>query len=260
MATKVEWRPDGIGGPAQFGYALSERIPRCGVPVLGRSGLLALLDQSTARRMTLICAPAGAGKTVACSAWAAARAHTRQAAWITLRSAEDQAWFWACLYSRLRRTSALAEDAANLLEDGPAGAFALRLVEAARVFRVPVVIVLDNADFVSDGAVLRGLALLARHAPPFLRLVLCARQPPAMDLDRLRSRGDLAEISAADLAAAASYPESLTGPLPRWMSPGRAVAGPRQPQPRTTPAWRAARATRPGPTLDRAERSPRVPQ
>lgn len=258
--TKTEWRPDGSGGTAPFGYAARPRIPRYGFRVLGRDGLVTLLDQATRRRMTLICAPAGAGKTVACSAWAAARAHRGQIVWITLKSGEDQAWFWACLYSRLRQTSALAEDAAQLLEDGPPGAFALRLIEAARVFREPMVIVLDNVDFISDGEVLRGLVLLARHAPPFLRLVLCARRPPAMDLTRLRSQGDLAEISATELTAAASCQESLTGPLPRWTNPGRAGAEPRRPQPRTVPAWRAGHATRPGPTSDRAERSPRVPQ
>src|SRR5580700_5877308 len=109
MTTKAEWRPDGYGGTARFGDAGRPRIPRCGFRVFGRSGLLTLLDQATQRRTTLICAPARAGKTVACSAWAAARSDTCQVAWITLSSAEDQAWFWAFLYSRLRQTSALAE-------------------------------------------------------------------------------------------------------------------------------------------------------
>jgi LuxR family maltose regulon positive regulatory protein len=69
-------------------------------------------------------------------------------------------------------------------------------------FREPVVIVVDNMDFVTDGELLGGLELLARHAPPRLRLVLCARRPPDMHLDRLRASGDLAEIGSADLAAA----------------------------------------------------------
>jgi LuxR family maltose regulon positive regulatory protein len=64
------------------------------------------------------------------------------------------------------------------------------------------VIVVDNMDFVTDGELLGGLESVARHAPPRLRLVLCARRPPEMHLDRLRASGDLAEISTADLAAA----------------------------------------------------------
>jgi LuxR family maltose regulon positive regulatory protein len=152
--------------------------------------------------MTLLCAPADAGKTVACAAWAAARTSAHQILWVTLESGEDQAWFWAYLCSGLRQTSAVPQNAIHLLENGPALAFPLRLVVVAWRFCDPVMIVLDNIDLLTDGELLRGLEFLARHAPPGLRLIICARRPPDMHLDRLRASGDLTEISEADLAAA----------------------------------------------------------
>lgn len=201
MTALMDWRPDGGGHPAQADLASRLRIPRYGFRILGRRRLLDVVDRAMQRRMTLLCAPAGAGKTVACAAWAAARAE-RRVVWVTLESENDQGWLWAYVCSVLRQTSAIPEEAAQLLEDEPFRAFPLRLVGMAWGFREPVVIVVDNAEFVTDGELLRGLELVARHAPPRLRLVLCARQPPDMHLDRLRACGDLAEISTADLATA----------------------------------------------------------
>jgi LuxR family transcriptional regulator, maltose regulon positive regulatory protein len=177
------------------------QIPRYEFRILGRRHLLDVVDRATQRRMTLVCAPAGAGKSVACAAWAAARG-PRHVVWVTLESENDQRWFWAHVYSVLKQTSAIPEETAQLLEDEPFPAFPLRLVGVACGFREPVMIVVDNVDFVTDSDLLDGLELIARHAPPSLRLVLCARRPPAMRLDRLRASGDLAEISGADLAAA----------------------------------------------------------
>jgi LuxR family transcriptional regulator, maltose regulon positive regulatory protein len=177
------------------------QIPRPEFHVLDRRRLIDLIDRATRRRVTLICAPAGAGKTVACAVWAAARARTRRIVWLTLQSEDDQAWFWAHICSGMKRASVTPSELVHALEDGSASAFPLRLLETARLFTEPVVLVLDNVDNVTSDATLKGLDLLVRHAPPSLRLVLCARQPPDLHLARLRGSGDLAEIAAADLSA-----------------------------------------------------------
>ena len=200
MTTLADSRPSGGDHPVRPDLASRLQIPRFGFRILGRRRLADMVDRAMQRRMTLLRAPAGAGKTVACAAWAAARAR-RRVVWVTLESEHDQGWIWAYVCSALRQTSAIPEEAAQLLEDEPVPAFPLRLVEMAWGFREPVVIVVDNVDFVTDGELLSGLEFLGRHAPPHLRLVLCARRPPDMHLDRLRGSGDLSEISTADLAA-----------------------------------------------------------
>lgn len=208
--------PHGSDRPVRPDRAGLLQIPLCDSRILGRRPLLDVVDRAMQRRMTLLCAPAGAGKTVACAAWAtraarAARSRRRVVVWVTLDSENDQGWFWAYVCSVLRQTSVIPEEAAQLLEDEPFPAFPLRLVGMAPGFREPVVIVVDNVDFVTDGELLSGLEILARHAPPSLRLVLCGRRPPDMHLDRLRASGDLAEISAADLASARTAPSGSAG-------------------------------------------------
>ena len=75
------------------------------------------------------------------------------------------------------------------LEDVSPDGFPLRLVEAAQTFTEPVILVLDDIHELTDTAVLGGIDLLIRHAPATLRLVLSARQPPALQLARLRVAG-----------------------------------------------------------------------
>jgi LuxR family transcriptional regulator, maltose regulon positive regulatory protein len=164
-----------------------------------RRRLIDLIDRATRRRVTLICAPAGTGKTAACSEWAAARAGIRPVVWLTIEPGDNQAWLWPRLCSGLKQAAVAPPDVLRALEDGPASAFALRLVEVARQFAEPVVIVLDKVDNATDETVLKGLDLLALYAPPSLRLVMCGQQRPGLHLARLRASGELAEISVAEL-------------------------------------------------------------
>src|SRR6266487_1296086 len=60
------------------------QIPRLSLTVLRRRRVTELLDAAAAHRVTLVSGPAGAGKTVACAAWAAARHASRPTAWLTV--------------------------------------------------------------------------------------------------------------------------------------------------------------------------------
>ena len=179
------------------------RVPRPSFPVLRRRRVSGLLEEATRHRVTLVSGPAGAGKTVACASWAGASPAGRRVAWLTLDAGDRQEWFWAYLCAGLTRARAASADTLRVLADGPADSFPLRLVQAAQAFPEPVVLVLDDLHELTDQGVLRGLDVLIRHAPPSLRLVLCARQQPALQLARLRVAGELADISGADLACTA---------------------------------------------------------
>jgi LuxR family maltose regulon positive regulatory protein len=176
------------------------RIPEPHFPVLRRRRLSTLIDQATRNRVTLVCGGAGAGKTVACATWANAQAQARRVVWLTVDSDDQQSWFWAYVCAGMTRVRAIPPETHRLLENSSPEQFPLRLVEAAQTFAEPVVLVLDNAHELTDPAVLAGLDVLIRHAPPALRLVLCARVPPALQLARLRVSGELADIATHDLA------------------------------------------------------------
>ena len=176
------------------------QIPEPRFPVLRRRRISGLLDQATRNRVTLVSGPAGAGKTMACATWAAAPPQARRVVWLSLDAEDQQAWFWAYVCAGLARLRCIPAESLRSLEDASPDGFPLRLVEAAQTFTEPVILVLDDIHELTDAAVLGGIDLLIRHAPPTLRLVLSARQPPALQLARLRVSGELADIGSHDLA------------------------------------------------------------
>ena len=176
------------------------QIPEPRFPVLRRRRISGLLDQATRNRVTLVSGPAGAGKTMACATWAAAPPQARRVVWLSLDAEDQQAWFWAYVCAGLSRLRCIPAESLRSLEDASPDGFPLRLVEAAQTFTEPVILVLDDIHELTDAAVLGGIDLLIRHAPPTLRLVLSARQPPALQLARLRVSGELADIGSHDLA------------------------------------------------------------
>ena len=72
------------------------RIPCLGDDVFRRDRLTELIERATARPVTMIAAPAGSGKTVACAVWAAEKARSRRVAWLSLDEGDrEPARFWA---------------------------------------------------------------------------------------------------------------------------------------------------------------------
>ncbi len=166
--------------------------------MLGRPRLAALLDQGSRRRVTLVSAPAGSGKTVACAAWAASAG--RRVIWLSLDEADRAEWFWSYVWTGLKRGQCAPGDVLRTLEDCAPQRFPPALVEVAQRFAEPVVLILDDLHSVSDPAVLEGLEVLIRHAPRSLRVILSTRRPPPLQLARLRVAGELADIDGSDLA------------------------------------------------------------
>jgi LuxR family maltose regulon positive regulatory protein len=176
------------------------RIPAASFPLLHRQRVTDLIDRAARHRVALLCAPAGAGKTVASAWWAAAQRGDRRVAWLTLKAGDDQAWFWADVCAGLTRARAVPPEAVRSLQDASADDFPLRLAEVTRLVTAPIVLLLDNAHALTDGTVLAGLDALIRHAAPALSLFVAGQWPPGLQLGRLRASGELAMVGAASLA------------------------------------------------------------
>jgi LuxR family maltose regulon positive regulatory protein len=176
------------------------RVPQPGAAILPRRRLTDLLDQAVTRPVTLVTAPVGAGKTVACANWAAARARTGRVAWLSLDEGDREApRFWASV------ASALAVGGAAPLPFVPRGrdaadGLATDAVQAMRKPSASVTFVIDDVQVLEDSDVLSGLAFLLQHVPPALHFVLSGRCVPVMHLAKIRVASGLSEIGAADLA------------------------------------------------------------
>ncbi|HEY7146598.1 MAG TPA: LuxR C-terminal-related transcriptional regulator [Streptosporangiaceae bacterium] len=177
------------------------QIPQPSLPLLRRRRLTDQIEQAAGHRVTLVSGPAGAGKTIACAAWAAATPASRRVAWLTLDAADGEpARCWGYVRAALARARALPADTLRELAGAAPEDFPFRLVEAAQRLTDPVVLILDDLHELAGGAVLPGLDELIRHAPAALRLILSGRCAPGLQLARLRVCGELADIGARDLA------------------------------------------------------------
>ncbi|MEQ7006259.1 LuxR C-terminal-related transcriptional regulator [Actinopolymorpha sp. B17G11] len=173
------------------------------VPVLPRPRLFHALTDATERRVTVLNASAGAGKTMLLASWSAWSTGQR-VAWVSCdRNDNEPKVFWACVVEALRRVCGRGSESLGQLaghDDLADPQFAERLLDTLAPLDDPVVLVLDQAHEITDWRLLAGLEILLRHAPPTLRLVLSGRGFPALSLARLRVAGELADIGPAELA------------------------------------------------------------
>ena len=185
------------------------RVPATSSDVVHRDRLTTLIELATERPLTVITAPPGAGKTVACAGWAAARARSRRIAWLSLDEGDrDPARFWACVTAALAAGgptlgASLVPRSREACDDLPAD-----LVVAVRKLSSPVVLVIDDVHMLAGSDVLPGLALLVHHAPAALRLILCGRSVPGLHLAKMRLNGSLSEVQGTDLACTTQEAEA----------------------------------------------------
>ena len=178
-------------------------MPASRPDLVPRPRLAERLDEGLGQGLILVCAPAGYGKTVLLADWARPGGHP--AAWLSLDAGDnDPARFWRHAVAALdqarpgtRRTG------------GPAARPARAPVVpgscdrpdqcAGRARRGEALLVLDDYHVIDSHLVHESLAFLLEHRPPGITVVLASRSDPPLALARLRARGQLAEIRAADL-------------------------------------------------------------
>ncbi|MEQ0563451.1 LuxR C-terminal-related transcriptional regulator [Amycolatopsis sp. NEAU-NG30] len=177
------------------------RVPRIFVP---RPRLAALFDRATARSVTVVRAPAGAGKTTALAGWAAGR---RDVAWVSLdRDDNEELRLQAAILAALRRCPAVPADSPLHRLCPAAPAFPAGLGDA---LGEPVRLVLDDLQEISGPEARETLAALIRHQPSGLRLVFATRVEPRLRLARLHVEGSLSRVGAAELRFSARETANL---------------------------------------------------
>src|ERR1700741_3084392 len=89
--------------------------------LLLRDDLLAALDRSTLRKVTVISAPPGSGKTSLLRAWSARASKDRQVAFVSVSpDQQDAQQFWLAVLDAVRETDAVTDFAAVPAGDGEA--------------------------------------------------------------------------------------------------------------------------------------------
>src|ERR1700722_2861187 len=190
-----------------------------------RQRLMQALGEGLARGRVLVCAPAGSGKTALLAHWA--RGGGRAVAWLALDGGDnDPARFWRYAVAALDRARPGLAARVGPLPPGPAEGLVTALINELAADPGPdeVVLVLDDYHLVDSGPVHQSVAFLLENLPPGLRVVVSGRADPPLPLARLRARGQLAELRAADLRFTPEEAAELLGETAGPGLPGPAGA------------------------------------
>ena len=167
-----------------------------------RPHLIARLNEGLNGKLTLISAPAGFGKTTLVSEWVAGC--DRPAAWLSLDEGDsDITRFLMYLVAALRSIAAnLGEAVLAALQSAqppPTELLLTALLNEIATLQDRSILVLDDYHLIDAHPVDQAISFLIEHMPPQLHLLIATREDPQLPLARLRARGHLAELRAADL-------------------------------------------------------------
>ena len=170
--------------------------------LIDRADLLAALDRASARKVTIISAPAGSGKTSLLRAWADRPDRAHRLAVVQVRRGQDDAQdFWLALLHAVRHASGATSGAEPpaATPDFDASAMIDRVLSELADARGDITLVIDDLHELNSPMVLAQLTRLLMHLPVGVHAVLTTRHDLRLGLHQLRLAGELAEIRAADL-------------------------------------------------------------
>jgi len=170
--------------------------------MVSRPRLLARLNEGLHRKLILISAPAGFGKTTLISEWLAAC--ERPAAWLSLDAGEsDPIRFLTYLVAALQTIAPhIGDEVPGILQSSqppPPEAVLTALLNDLATLPDHSILVLDDYHMIDARAVDQALTFLLEHLPPQMHLVIATREDPALPLARFRARDQMIELRISDL-------------------------------------------------------------
>jgi LuxR family maltose regulon positive regulatory protein len=151
------------------------------------------------RKLTLVSAPAGFGKTTLLSEWIAGA--ERPVAWLSLDEEDnDPARFLTYLIATLQTIDAdIGERALGVLQSSPPPSpksLVSTLVNDIAAASQPFILILDDYHVIEAPAIHEALAFLLAHLPLQAHIVIATRHDPPLPLVRWRARAELNEFRA----------------------------------------------------------------
>ena len=179
-------------------------VPSVRASLVPRPRLGGRIEEGTVRKLTLVSAPAGFGKTTLLSVWASELSSGRSVAWLSLDAADnDPARFWRYFVTAVDQLQPGSGETALALLGSPQAppieAVLTTLLNELADLEADAVLVLDDYHLIESRKIHEALAFFIEHLPARMRLILSTRADPPLPLARLRARGEMAELRAADL-------------------------------------------------------------
>ncbi len=167
-----------------------------------RDRLIDRLNTGLSGNVTLLCTPAGFGKSTLLAQWL--QAHKRPAAWLSLDENDEElaifvSGFTAALRTVFPDACPATASLATAQRFPSVEQVATLLLNELADLPADVILVLDDYHLIHNSEVHTLLALLIEHLPPSLHLVLASRTDPPLPFARWRARGLLHDLRGADL-------------------------------------------------------------
>ncbi|GAB4508289.1 MAG: LuxR C-terminal-related transcriptional regulator [Anaerolineae bacterium] len=177
-------------------------IPLPRPDLVQRPRLMTHLNAGLHRKLTLVSAPAGFGKTTLLSTWLAESGHP--AAWLSLEAGDsDPVQFLTYMVAALQTADGsigqTVLDALHTSQPPTLDALLTPLLNDLAALPDRLVLVLDDYHVIESNEVDQALAFLLEHLPPQLHMVIATREDPQLPLARLRVRNQLTECRVGDL-------------------------------------------------------------
>jgi LuxR family transcriptional regulator, maltose regulon positive regulatory protein len=170
------------------------------------------VEPSSMPRLVLVSAPAGFGKTTLITQWLASGEHGKskpagpspRVAWLSLDAGDSELRrFVTHLVAAIQVSSPqVGAEALALLDSDrtlPAEAVLVSLVNDLDELAGPTVLALDDYHVIDAPDIHESVTFLLGHLPPQVTIAITTRADPPLPLARLRARGELLELRAADL-------------------------------------------------------------
>ena len=181
--------------------------PRMREGLVPRSHLVERLRDGRSRRLTVVCAPAGYGKTTLLAQWHAEDRGVTPFAWLSLDSGDgDPIRLWNQILFALHGAHAPAGvESSEVLTAGPLAIepVAIPLLVNELADAPPLVLVLEDWHVVRNPLCDQTMRVFVEQAPENVQVVISSRADPALRLARLRAHDDLVEVRAEQLRLSA---------------------------------------------------------
>src|ERR1700716_3256882 len=186
----------------RLGQRISGEVSVAARGLLDREDLLQRLDRAVDKRVTIISAPPGSGKTSLLRAWTDRSSKLRPVAFVSVdRDQHDPQRFWWAVLNAIRGSADSIDTETQ--QATPAALDGDHLVErvASEVAEQvePVVLIIDDLHELWSAEALTQLEHLLAILPSSAHVVLSSRRDPPMRLHQLRLADEVAEIRASDL-------------------------------------------------------------
>ncbi|WP_233271726.1 LuxR C-terminal-related transcriptional regulator [Paraburkholderia acidiphila] len=179
--------------------------PRLPAGLVDRPRLKALSAQVELRRITLIKAPAGFGKTSLALTWLdTLRANGAQVAWLSLDADDDEParYFHYLAHALQRACRTVGVSAIGLTAESwfvPANSLVATLINELAEIDDELHVFIDDYHLIHSAAIHEAMSLFIANVPSNVHVVICTRTDPPLPLAKLRAGNSLCEVDAAAL-------------------------------------------------------------